>query len=67
MNECEHKWRDYSEYGGDYEKTPVVCRDCGTPAPPEVVASMLVGALEALRAERDECRVPAVPADTDTK
>jgi len=37
---CEHKWRDYSEYGGDFEKTPIVCRDCGVPAPPEIVAAM---------------------------
>lgn len=29
--ECEHKWRDYSEYGGDFVVNPIVCRDCGKP------------------------------------
>jgi len=38
---CEHRWRNYSEYGGDFAKTPVVCRDCGTPAPNEIRAQIL--------------------------
>jgi len=25
---CEHRWRDYSEYGGDFLRGEV-CRDCG--------------------------------------
>jgi len=35
--ECDHKWRDYSEYGGDYEENPIVCKHCGKVAPPDVV------------------------------
>jgi len=31
-HECEHKWRSY-------EKIGIVCRDCGTEAPAEVIAS----------------------------
>jgi hypothetical protein len=41
--ECEHKWRDYSEYGGDYVKTPVVCKYCGTPAPDDVTKAVKNG------------------------
>lgn len=32
-NECEHKFRDYRDTG-----IGIVCRDCGAPAPPEVIA-----------------------------
>lgn len=32
--ECEHKWRHY-------EKIGVVCRDCGTAAPPDVREQVL--------------------------
>lgn len=28
VNECEHRWRDYSEYGGDFLRGEC-CRDCG--------------------------------------
>jgi len=31
-HECDHKWRSY-------EKIGIVCRDCGTEAPAEVIAS----------------------------
>lgn len=40
-DECEHRWRNYSHYGGDFIKTPVVCRDCGTAASPEVTKIIL--------------------------
>lgn len=30
---CDHKWRDYSEFGGDFVETPIVCRDCGEAKP----------------------------------
>jgi hypothetical protein len=39
--ECDHKWRNYSEYGGDFKDNPVICRDCGETAPPDVTESIL--------------------------
>ncbi len=28
-SECEHKWRDYSEYGGDFKPGELTCKYCG--------------------------------------
>ena len=34
--ECEHKWRDYSEYGGDFKPGELTCKYCGaTKADPD--------------------------------
>jgi len=53
-DECDHKWRDYSEYGGDFLKTPVVCKHCGQQAPPDVTESIL----EEERLYRDRGKMP---------
>jgi len=47
--DCDHKWRDYSEYGGDFLKTPVVCKHCGKHAPAEITVSVLVAELAYMR------------------